>query len=401
MPTFQYKAIDSTGHKREGQLLARDKVELGRALGQMGLVLMKAISLDERESGKKYRGSISNRELIDFSHHLIMIFTSGIPLMVGLRDIRTDIANENFRKVVTDVERSVEAGQPLSEAFAGYPRIFDATYVSILRAGEESGEIEKMLTQLVEHLEWRESTKGTIVQAMIYPCILMVAVIGLIVLLLTLLLPKLAAMYAKVRVELPKPTQILIKISNFLVTDWPYLLGGIGLTIVAYIATNSTRKGKYKIDSFKLRIPFFGPLIRKSQAAQFCHTLVTLYESGVALPKALGIVAAVLKNSVLADAVRKTITAVEEGKPMSESFKASNVFQPLVVRMVAAGEQTGELGSALGRVNKFYDREVPAAVKKFVAAMEPAIIVVAGVSVGFILLCTLLPIFRLISAIKK
>jgi hypothetical protein len=136
MPTFQYKAIDTIGHKRDGQLLARDKVELGRALGAMGLVLMKAVNLDEQEVGSKYKGSIGTRELIDFTHHLIMIFSSGIPLMVGLRDIRQEIPNENFRKVPGDVERGVESGQPLSDAFAAYPRIFDnhVTSASCARA---------------------------------------------------------------------------------------------------------------------------------------------------------------------------------------------------------------------------------------------------------------------------
>ncbi len=400
MPTFQYQAIDDRGKPINGEMAAESEIALGGELEEIGLYLVRAREDNTEEDKVVFKGKVPVRDLVDFTHHLIMIFESGIPLMEGLRDIESETNSEDMRNVITDIRLRVESGETLTQAFSRYPKIFDTSYTSILKAGEASGAIESVLHQLVDHLEWKEQTKGMVVQAMIYPAILAIAIIGLVLVLLMFLLPKIGGVYKKMRVELPAPTQFLIAISDFLVEDWLILLIGLVSSIIIFSVSNQTKKGRLIIDSCKLKLPVFGDLIQKTQAALFCHTLSTLFNAGVALPAALAIVARVLKNSVMALSVANTVEDVKGGKAVSDAVRDQGGFQPLVVRMIAAGEKTGDLGNALGRVNNFYDREVPLKVKKTLALIEPALILVSGGVVGFIVFCTLLPIFRLFSVMK-
>ncbi|MBI1850126.1 MAG: type II secretion system F family protein [Planctomycetes bacterium] len=401
MPTFKYKAIDATGRQASGSLSARTEGDLAAQLDDLGLYLLTATTAEGAARSKRvYGGGVSKRELIGFSHDLVLLFSSGVPLLEGLKELVVEIDNPNFARVLDDVRQRLEDGDSLSQAMSRYPRVFPDTYVSMVAAGEASGSMEKVLQNVVAHLEWHEENKGVIVQALIYPCILFTAVIGLILLLLTFLLPRIANVFEQARVELPKPTLILLAISHFLCADWPYLVGGIVACVVTFLLMRRTRKGRLAIDGALLRVPFFGELSRKVGAATFCHTLGVLTQAGVAVPQALEIVSKVLKNAVLSAAVARASKGIQDGGTLTDSIKETNVFQPLVIRMMGVGERTGNLEEALTKVNEYYDRIVPQAVKRFVALLEPAIIVFAGLVVGFIVLCTLLPIFRLMQAIK-
>ncbi|MEW6744578.1 MAG: type II secretion system F family protein [Planctomycetota bacterium] len=400
MPLFEYRAIDHAGKRRVGRLAANHQGALASHLDNLGLILVKAREVAAHGGRFRSGGPVSLKDLISFTHHLVMLFSSGVPIIAGIRAIKEEMQADAMKPVLDDIEARLEAGQSLSESFAAHPKIFDRTYLSILAAGEESGALDQVMTRLLEHLEWRAETRGKVGQALIYPAILSLAVIGLIVLLLTFMLPRIAGVYDKLRVDLPKPTVMLLDLSKFMQHNWAMLLIGVAGTLFAVVAANRLPSGRLCFDRLKLRMPVFGPLIRKSQAAQFCHTLATLYEAGVALPRSLSIVAATLNNRVLGQAVAQSATDITEGRMLGESLRASGVFQPLVIRMVQTGEEMGDLGGALGRVNRFYDREVPQAVKKMIALMEPIIIVFAGASVAFIVLCTLLPIFRLFSALR-
>jgi type II secretory pathway component PulF len=401
VPTFRYKAIDAAGHSAGGRLSARTEADLAALLDGLGLFLVTASVTDGPRRARRVHGAgITRRELISFTHNLVLLFSSGVPLLDGLKELVGEVENPSFAKVLDDLRSRLEDGDSLSQAMSRYPRVFPATYVAMVQAGEASGEMERVLSKVVAHLEWQEENKGVIVQALIYPCILLLAVIGLVLLLLTFLLPRIAAVFERARVELPKPTQILLAISSFLVTQWPYLVGGLLAVIVTYVILRHTRAGRLWIDGALLRVPFFGELCRKVGAATFCHTMGILTQSGVAVPAALEIVSKVLKNAVIARGVVHASVAIQEGRTLTESIKETGVFQPLVIRMMGVGERTGNLEEALGKVNEYYDRVVPQAVKRCVALLEPAIIVVAGIVVGFIILCTLLPIFRLMQAVK-
>lgn len=401
MPTYSYKALDAQGKATSGKLVANDEVELIEALEKRGCFLLESSAKSEMFSSRKvYRGSIRRRELIDFTHNLVLILTSGIPIREGLLEMSGEFENPGFRKVLVDVGNRINAGSTLADAMAQYPKIFDTTYTSVVSAGEASGSLDEVLAKLAAFLEWGEENKGVIVQASIYPALLFTAVIGLVVLLLTFLLPRIAGIFEQSTVELPRPTVILLSMSDFLLVQWPLIIGALGAIVTAYILAGRTENGKHFIDNAKLHIPFFGALIRHVSAANFCQSLSTMTHAGLSLPKALGIVSKVVRNKVIERAILGTQVRVEEGMSLSEAIKEVGVFQPLVVRLISIGEETGNLEEALGHISKYYDRVVPQAVKRFMALIEPAIILFAGATVGFIILCTLLPIFRLLKAVK-
>ncbi len=401
MPTYTYKAIDQAGAPTTGKLVAESEMELIEALEKRGCFLVESSCKGASFTARKvYRGSVRPRELIDFTYNLILILNSGIPIREGLLEMAEEFENPGFKRVLVDLGNRINSGSTLTDAMATYPKIFNTTYTSIVSAGEASGSLEEVLEKLCKFLEWREENKGQIIQAAIYPAILCLAVVGLIVLLLTFLLPRIAGIFEKSTVELPKPTLILLQLSDILVNQWPIILGGLGAVVTTFIVMSRFDQGRYIIDSMKLRIPFFGTLMRQVAAANFCQSLATMTHAGLALPKALHIVSKVLNNKVLERAVLSTQVRVEEGMSMSEAIKEVGVFQPLVVRLVSIGEETGNLESALAHVTAYYDRVVPQAVKRFMAMVEPCIILFAGATVGFIILCTLLPIFRLLKAVK-
>lgn len=402
MPKFSYKAIDEAGKAHSGTLVCENEVELIEQLEQRGCYLLESAEKSRQfSSNKVYRGSIRPRELIDFTHNLVLVLTSGIPIREGLIEMSQEFENPGFRKVLADVGNRINAGSTLTDAMAEYPKIFNQTYTNVVAAGEASGSLDEVLRKLVVMLEWREENKGLIVQASIYPAVLCTAVIGLIVLLLTFLLPRIAGIFEQSTVELPRPTVILLAMSDFLIHQWQIIVGALGALVTGFIVAGRTHQGAYFIDAAKLRIPFFGTLIRHVAAANFCQSLATMTHAGLGLPKALGIVSKVVKNRVIERAVLGTQIRIEEGMSLSEAIKEVGVFQPLVVRLISIGEETGNLEEALGHITSYYDRIVPQAVKRFMALVEPAIILFAGGTVGFIILCTLLPIFRLLKAVKS
>jgi type II secretory pathway component PulF len=401
MMQFKYRAITPQGTPEEGVMSAEGPLDLAARLERSGALLLSHTEMAAAKKAGVYSGGIPRKELIEFTHHLIILGSSGIPILTGLKDIADETADEGFQTVLRDVHSRLEQGESLSDAMANYPKIFDDSYVSVVKAGESSGALEAVLTNLVRYLEWQEENKNVIVQATIYPTILGVAVIGLIVLLLTFLMPRIAGIFTKARIELPGITIALMAASDFLVHHGYKVAIGLVAAAVAYKLWRRTERGRFVSDGWKLKIPFFGELMRKIGAANFCYTLSTLYGAGMALPAALPIVAKVLKNAVLSGAVLRALRSVEEGRSLSEGVRQADVFQPLVVRMLAVGEETGNLEKALGNVNRFYDRAVPQAVKKFIAILEPLIIVVAGLVVTMIIMATLLPIFRLFKAVKS
>ena len=402
MPTFSYKAIDDKGNATSGRLVAIDNIELVKALEERGCYLLQSSTVSEETSSNKrvYRGGVRPRELIDFTHNLILVLSSGIPIREGLIELSNEFDNPGFKRVIRDIGNRINGGATLTDAMSVYPKIFPVTYTSVVAAGEASGSLDKVLGKLANFLEWREENKGMIVQAAIYPAILSLAVVGLVVLLLTFLLPRIANIFEQSSVDLPTPTKILLATSDYLINDWMYIVGALGALVFGVILAGSTTSGRLLIDGLKLKIPFFGRLIRQTSAANFCHSFGTMTHAGISIPKALYFVSRVMKNKVLERAVLGTQVRVEEGMPISEAMKEVDVFPPLVVRLVSIGEETGNLELALGHVTEYYDRIVPQAVKRFMALVEPAIILLAGGMVGFIILCTLLPIFRLLKAVK-
>jgi len=258
-----------------------------------------------------------------------------------------------------------------------------------------------VLRRLADYYAWLAEMRAAAMRALIYPAVLGLAVCGLIVLLLTFLVPRILKQLSRANAEVPAPTRVLMALSNFLVDNAVILLCAAVALVIGVIILGRTPRGRLLIDTLKLRIPVLGPLMAKISAARFANTVGMLYRAGIGTVEALESAEHVVGNAFVAQGVRRAREAVTQGKTLTSALSATGAFQPLVVRMIGIGEQTGTLGEALDRVNEFYDREIPQTIKTVLSLLEPAMIVGAGLAVGFILLCTFLPIFEMINSLSR
>lgn len=401
MPAFEYAAVDRAGIRIHGVSDSASRKELTEMLEAHGFTLVSAKSKASATKSKTYSAKMSRRDLIDFTYNIAILEASGVPLFEGLTDLSEQVENPQLKAIFNELVADVGRGLSLSEAMGRFHNIFPPLYIYVVKAGEQSGALDQVLSRLAEHLEWRDSIRGLVKQLLIYPTVLMCAVTGLVIFLLSFLIPRLMQIYSSTKVALPVPTQVLIALSNFIRDNW-FALAGVAVALVsAFVITRNTNKGRLAIDHFILRIPIVGPVVRKVAASQFAATLATLYRAGVDLEQALEITSGVIENKAMSKAVKEAQERVLTGVPLSEAIKGTKQFQPLVNRMIAIGEKAGRLEEALGKVVGFYDREVPRAVKRFMSLIEPAITIIAGFIVGFIILCAMLPIFKLFEALRK
>jgi type IV pilus assembly protein PilC len=400
MPLYTYKARTQAGKAVSGQLTAENEDELAGKVFSNGHILTYAKTLTGGLKSATYL-KVNRRELIAFTHCLIAMEASGIPITAGLRDLAAQTEHQGMRKVIEYMRSDIENGDCLSEAMEKYPGVFSAMYVSVVRAGEATGIMEDVLNRLASQMEWQEETTNSIKQVMIYPAVLLTAIAGLVILLLTWLLPRIMKVFLHAQVELPFFTRVLVKTGNFIKAKYLLLIIIVALLLTAYRIILRNGRCRLYIDMIKLKIPFFGGVIRSVEAAQFAHTFSILHRAGVGVVESLRVVEGVIGNELLARAVARARKKVADGESISESLKRSGQFQPLVIRMLAVGQETGKLDVALAKASQFYDREVPASIKRFFAFLEPALIVFSGLLVGFILLSTFLPMYQLMSLVRK
>ena len=273
--------------------------------------------------------------------------------------------------------------------------------MSVIRAGEASGNLESVLKDLILFLEWQEEIISSIRQATIYPIIVLTAVIGLVVLLMTFVFPRFMVIFEKANVPLPLPTRIVMAVSHFLVHDWGYIIIGVILFIILFRIFIKTDTGRHVIDRLKLRIPIFGKLILKINLSRFAHYLGSLIRAGIDITQSLVIVEKVIGNVILADIIRLMRARVQAGEFMSDTLREYPEFPPLVVRMISIGESSGNLEDTLSKVSTFYDREVPVTIKKVFAIFEPLIIVFLASIVLLMALSMFLPLYQMMGVIAK
>lgn len=398
MPRYEYSAIDDYGRKARGFLLAPDEGGLREALASMGLHLLSGKERSEVRAVFLVRRGIRRGDVIQFSFHLRTLLAAGIPIVVALDDLAEQTDTPAFREVIRDIRRNVQAGAGLSDSFALHPEIFPESYVSIVRAGETTGNLEEVLADLTKFLTWQEELAKTIRQATYYPMTVLSAVAGLMFLLFTFVFPRFVKIFQAAAVELPLPTRIVIAISIFFRDYGLFLLGGIVLVLLALHFYRRTEQGRLRTDAWKLKIPVVGGLVRAIEISRFSHYLALLFRAGVETIHSLIVVEQVLGNKVLAGVVRTAREQLTSGGLLSSALGASGQFPPLVVRMVAAGEATGKLDETLENVSSYYDREVPLVVRKTFAVLEPLIIVVLSVVVLGAALSFFLALYKMVGA---
>ncbi|HUS57402.1 MAG TPA: type II secretion system F family protein [Planctomycetota bacterium] len=401
MPIYSYRARDLQGQLSEGIVEVPSEEDLARRLDSQGLILTKARRVKSKTRGKRRQPNIGKRELVTFTYNLQTIYSAGIPVVQGLEDLSKNAGNTPAATVASAMAEEIRAGANLSEAMAKYPQIFPPVYTSVVAAGESAGEAGPVLKRLAEYNQWLIETKGNVLRALTYPLILMTAVAGLVTLLLVFLVPRILTVMSRTGAKLPLPTRMLLWVSNFMTGNWMLLLGGAIALAAGFIILRRTPRGRLLIDSAKLKIPVAGPLLRKVAAARFTNTVSMLYRAGIGTVQCLETAEQVMGNARIARSVREARERVVQGDSLGEALRQTGGFQPLVVRMICLGEQTGTLGDSLDHVSTFYDREIPQTIKSVLNLLEPAMIVGSGLCVGFILLCTFLPIFQLAGALHR
>ncbi len=398
MPYYQYKARDGRGKEVRGVVIAENENALSLTLERMNLYLISAKEVKkERESLRPV--GVKRRDLITFTIHLSTSLEAGIAIITAIRDFAESTENQKFKEVLNDIIKQLEAGAFLSDAMSKYPRVFSELYVNILRAGEATGNVDMVLKDLVRFLEWQEELSAQVKQASIYPTFVISLIIGVITIMMTFTLPKFFPILKSFNVELPLPTKILMTVSSFFMKFWWAILGVIIGFVIIYLMTNKTPQGRRFWDRIKLEIPIFGSLNKKVALSRFSHYLSILYKAGIGIVQALYIVEKIVGNSIIADEIKMVREGIVRGESLSDGLKKSKYFPPLVNRMIEVGEDTGKLDESLNKVSEYYDREVPAAIRRFFAILEPTMIVLLGGMVLFMALSIFLPMYKLTSTI--
>ena len=404
MKTYKYSARDSKGRIAKGELEATDLAALKNKLRNQGLWLISQNSSQqsllpflEGFFDKK----IGLKDMVVFSRQFSAMIEAGIAILRVLTVLIQQTENPKLKAILQEIKRDIEQGVPLSESMQKFPEAFDSLYVSMVKAGELGGVLDVVLNRVAGFLESRSKLSNKVRTALTYPASLLVISLLVVWFMLTFILPKFSAIFTSTGGELPAFTQFLINISNVLRS--PFIL-----VIIAFIwfAVNYARsyyrseEGRLKIDTFSLKIPIFGPILKKVAIARFSRTFGTLIESGVPITTALDVTRTSINNALLESVLRKVKKDIEEGSPISNQLQKSEVFPPMVTQMVAIGEEAGELENMLNKIADFYDDEVDSSVESLTALMEPVFIVVIGAIVGAIVVAMYLPIFNVINQIN-
>lgn len=398
MPNYSYTAKDERGKTVYGTVSAPDEMDLANKISRLGYFLLKSRVLSEQLSAVKIKSNtqgLKPKDTLTFTIHLAAMLDSGIPLAQAMRNLSESGEEENIKKITEDIRFRVESGSSLKDALSCHPKSFPSIYTAIVGAGEETGKMPLCLNNLVDLLEWNLELRGKVKEAMTYPIILFCVMTGVTALLVIKVIPTFAPIFKDLGANLPLPTQIVLKVSDFVRGFWYVIIGLLVLTAGGYHALNSTVRGGFFIDSLKLRLPLFGSLLRKVAISRFCRTFSLTLRSGVNILSSLKIAGEVIGNRRLAHTIKKAGDSVNIGGKLTESLAISREFPPLVIQMVSAGEQSGSLSEALDRVNHFYDREVPASIRRMFAVFEPLMIIFMAVVVGGVALAIFLPIFQM------
>jgi len=397
VPKFAYRAKGGPKEILQGIIEAESQEAVLRELDRLGYY---PLSIEQAEGASKarslsFRGKIPSRDITLFTRHLSDLLGSGVPLSRSLELLIRQTENHALSLVVEDVQRFVKDGGTFSQALRRHPRIFSTLYVGLVEAGEIGGALEGVLQRLADFGEKEEETRTKITQALAYP--LLICGVGLltVVFLLAFVIPKIAGLFQDLQTDLPLPTQILMAFSGFVSSFWWLfvVLGVFGGMAIKRLSTMP--KSALLLAQLRLRIPFLGELVRRSEIAQFGRTLGTLITNGVPVLRAIEIVSKTIGNPVLQDEINQTWREVREGRSLAESLAQRTQFPPFVTNMIAVGEESGTLERALFKVADTFDREVDRTTKQITTLLEPLMILGIAVLVGFIVVSMLLPIFQL------
>lgn len=409
MPTYIYKARNMSGGVVTGSIDAESQRSVILRLKQQHLMVISAeeekpnpIMDAVNRMAESFMHRVGLKDLVLFSRQLSTLINAGIPIVQCLNVLIDQVENKNFKKIIMDVREDIEKGASITIAMGKHPQVFNQLYTSMIKSGESGGVLDEVLERISSYLESVQALQRKVRTAMAYPGVVSVVATGVVIFLLTVVIPAFEDVFESFGAQLPIPTQILINISKLLRLYLPWIaLTGIIVFFVIRLLVTKTEKGKITFDSLCLRIPVFGPLFRKIAVSRFARTLGTLIRSGVSILEALEIVAKTSGNKIVELAVMGARSSIREGERITDPLRECGVFPPMVIQMVSVGEETGALDNMLMKVADYYDREVDMAVSALASLIEPLLIVVLGIIVGAIVICMYLPIFMMSSIISR
>ena len=396
MPTFAYTARTLSGELKNATMDATSRDDVVAQLRKQKLIVVKV----DEEQKKKKGGKIKTKDVVIFTRQFSTMINSGLPLVQALDILSKQSENPALQEVTRQVVYDVESGHTVADALRRHPKAFSDLYVNMVAAGEAGGILDTILMRLAGFLEKNDALIGKVKSAMIYPIVIMSVALIAIVVLLIFVIPVFENMFASVNLSLPLPTRVVIELSRIVKGYWwAFLVGGWALqySIKKYY---KTPEGQLRIDRMLLNMPVLGDMLRKSAVSRFTRTLGTLISSGVSILDGLEITAKTAGNRVIHDAIMDSRASIAGGDTISAPLQKSNVFPPMVISMIAVGEQTGGLDEMLTKFADFYDTEVDTAVGGLLSLMEPVMIVFLGVIVGGMVVAMYLPIFDMINAVQ-
>jgi len=399
MALYSYRAIDNQGKSSRGLQDAANVIDLEMRLKRGGMDLIDA----KMDTGKAsiMRGKIKRPELITFFFNLEQLTRAGVPLLESLADLRDTMHDHRFREIIASMVEAIEGGKKLSQSMAEHPDAFDKIFISLTHAGEESGRLSEIFLHITESLKWQDEMASHTKTIMIYPAFVGSIVVAITFFLMIYLVPQLVGFIKGMGQEIPIQTRILLATSAFFVNYWYVLIAvPVGLPIAAKLLITSSPEMRYKFDKLKLDFWITGPILRKIILARFANTFAIMYGSGISILNCIANSRDVVNNLAVAKSLDDVTQEIESGKNLTQSFQNTGMFPPLVIRMLKVGEATGSLDKALLNVSYFYDRDVKDSIKKVQVMIEPAMTLILGTLLGWVMLSVLSPIYDIIGKVK-
>lgn len=398
MALYQYRATNARGQINKGQIEALHELDLEAQLKRVGLMLISAKALKSRRRIVK---SMPAREVIDFFFQLEMLVRAGVPLLTALGDMRDQTESSASRDLSGGLFEKIEAGSTFGAAIAAYPGVFSPTIISLVRAGEVTGQLPDVLKEIVRSLKWQDEMASTTKKLLMYPSFVLVVIGGVVFFLMIYLVPQLVGFLKNMGQEMPLQTRMLIGLSKFFVGYW-WLILSVPPALVMLILFLSTTfpTVRLRLHQMQLDIPYVGPVLKKMILARFADTFALMYRTGIPMIEGLTYCEEISNNLVIRQAIHRARERVLNGTVLSDSFAAEMLFPSLVIRMLKVGESTGALDAALNNISYFYTRDINESVGKVQAMIEPALTVVMGLILGWIMLAVLSPIYDTIAKMK-
>jgi len=405
MPRYSYTAKSLKGEEKSGIVEVKDERQLSKTLREQGFILIKA-ELEEVEKKRRFKislpfsGKVSLTEKLMFTRNLQVMISAGLPLPRALETLASQTKSKKFKKTLLEINEEIIKGKNFSDSLKTHPDIFSELFQSMIKVGEETGNLEEVLKTLSQQIERESELKSKIKGALMYPAVIILAMIGIGILMLVMVVPKLAETFEELEIELPLTTRMVIGLGTFLAEKWFLALLIMAVFLFFFRLVLKTKQGKKTIDAITLKIPIISPLIKKTNSAHTVRTLSSLIVAGVPIVSSLNIVAGILGNIHYKTALLQAAEKVKKGEKLSDALMPYKEIYPLIViQMIKIGEETGETSGILNKLAEFFEEEIGYATKNLTSVIEPILMIIIGGVIGFFAISMVQPMYSMLEAI--